>query len=323
VAQLTYRANVLQLIENVENAYYNVVAAREALRIRQMTLERNQLLLDENSARRSSGVATDLDVLTSEVGLASARRAVIQQEQNVRDAEDALLNLINVKTFDSRPGPMAFDEYRDPVPTFANSYKLARENYPDTLSAEEQIRSLEIATKVARRNLLPTLNLDATLGYTARATSAGYQQAISNLPNDHGNNWNVSLNYSMPWGKRSDRAAFRRATNDLNSQKVQLDQLEQQLVVLVRGQVRAIETGIAAVQVATRATELATRQFEQQKARYDAGLSTSRVVLQFQEDLENMRVQELNAKLALRRAVAELRRLEGTSLEHFRVQLPY
>lgn len=323
VAQLTYRSNVLQLIENVENAYYNVVAAREALRIRQMTLERNQLLLDENSARRSSGVATDLDVLTSEVGLASARRAVIQQEQNVRDAEDALLNLINVKSFDSRPGPMAFDEYRDPVPTFANSYKLARENYPDTLSAEEQIRSLEIALSVARRNLLPTLNLDATLGYTARATSAGYQQAIANLPNDNGNNWNISLNYSMPWGKRADRAAFRRATNDLNSQKVQLEQLEQQLIVLVRAQVRAIETGIAAVQVATRATELATRQFEQQKARYDAGLSTSRVVLQFQEDLENMRVQELNAKLALRRAVSELRRLEGTSLEHFRVQLPY
>lgn len=323
VSQIAYRSQVLQLIESVENAYYNVVAAREALRIRQLTLERNQRLVEENTARRTSGVATDLDVLTSEVGVATARRAVIQQEQTVHDAEDALLNIINVPTFDVRPGPVAFDDYKGGVPNFAQSYKLARENYPVTLSAQEQIRSLEIALGVARRNLRPTLNLDATLGYSARQTNAGYQQAIANLPNDHGNNWNVSLNYQMPWGKRADYSAFRTANNNLNSQKVELERLEQELIVAVRAQVRAIETQLAAVQVASRATELATRQFEQQKARYDAGLSTSRVVLQFQEDLENTRVQELNAKLALRRAVAELRRLEGSSLEHFRVQMPY
>ncbi|MDO8540917.1 MAG: TolC family protein [Opitutaceae bacterium] len=323
ISQHNYKNNVLQLIENVENAYFNVVAARETLRIRQMTQERSQLLVDENTARRTSGVATDLDVLTSEVGLANARRAVIQQEQVVHDAEDALLNLINVPTFDARLGPVAFDDYREGTPNFAQSYKLARENFPDTLSAQETIRSLEITLAVARRNLRPTLNLDASLGYTARATSANYQQTIANLPNDHGNNWNVSLNYSMPWGKRADRSAFRRANNDLGSQKIELDRLEQQLIVLVRGQVRAIETQVAAVQVQSRATELAARQFEQQKARYDAGLSTSRVVLQFQEDLENTRLQELNAKLALRRAVSELRRLEGTSIERFRVQLPY
>lgn len=323
VSQIAYRNQVLQLIENVENAYYNVVAAREALRIRQLTLERNERLLDENSARRTSGVATDLDVLTSEVGVATARRAVIQQEQVVHDAEDALLNMINVPTFDSRPGPVAFDDYTGGVPNFAQSYKLARDNYPETLTAAEQIKSLEIALAVARRNLRPTLNLDASLGYTARQTSAGYQQAIANLPNDHGNNWNISLNYQMPWGKRADRSAYRVANNNLSSQKVQLEQLEQQLIVLVRGQVRAIETQLAAVAVQSRATELAARQFEQQKARYDAGLSTSRVVLQFQEDLENARVQELNAKLALRRAVAELRRLEGTSIDRFGVQMPY
>ncbi len=322
VAGHNYRNNVLQLIENVENAYYNVVAARETLRIRQMTLERFQLLVDENTARRTSGVATDLDVLTSEVGAASAHRAVIQQEQVVRDAEDALLNMINVPIFDARVGPVAFDDYRDGAPNFAQSYKLARDTYPDTLSAQEQIRSLEITLAVARRNLRPTLNLDATLGYTARATSANYQQTIANLPNDNGNNWNVSLNYQMPWGKRADQSAFRRATNDLTSQRIQLEQLEQQLMILVRGQVRAIETQLAAVEVASRTTGLAARQFEQQKARYDAGLSTSRVVLQFQEDLENSRLQELNAKLALRRAVSELRRLEGTSLERFRVQMP-
>ena len=322
IASIAYRSAVLSLISDTENAYYNVVAARESLRIRQLTLERFQLLFDENQARRTSGVATDLDVLTAEVNVANARRALIQQEQTVRDAEERLLNLINVPTFDIRPGPVAFTDYSEGAPNFAQSYQLARQYYPDTLSQAETIRQFEIDLETARRNVKPTLDLSATLGYQARQTDASYQQAIANLPNDHGNNWNVGLTYSMPWGLHADKARYRQAMNNLNSQKIRLEQLEQQLLVNVRQAVRAVETQLAAVEIAGKATELAARQFDQQKARYDAGLSTSRLVVQFQEDLENTRFQELSAKLALRRAVAELRRLEGSSVQRYRIQLP-
>ena len=101
-----------------------------------------------------------------------------------------------------------------------------------------------------------------------------------------------------------------------------IKQIEQQLVVSVRTAVRAVETNLIAAEIAAKATQLASRQYDQQKARYDAGLSTSRVLLQFQDDLESARFNQLSAQLALRQAVAELRRLEGTSLQRFRVDLP-
>ena len=126
----------------------------------------------------------------------------------------------------------------------------------------------------------------------------------------------------MPWGRHADKARYRVAQTNLNSQKLRLEQLEQNLLVNVRTSVRAVETQLAAVEIATKGTELATRQYEQQKARFDAGLATSRQVLLTQDDLENARFRELSARLALRRAVAELTRLEGTSLERFRVELP-
>jgi outer membrane protein len=322
IAYLTYKSRVLQLIRDTENFYYNLVAARESLRIRQLTLEYNKTLLDETQARRNSGVATDLDVLSADVQLANARRAVVQAEQAVRDAEDALLNVINVPNFDVRPGAVAFDDYREGVPNFAQSYKLARDFSPDSLSAAEQVKVLEITLDVARRNVLPSLNLDARLGYTARSVSTSYVDVISNLPNDHGNNWSLGLTYSMPWGRRAEKANYRTAKNNLESQKVALDQLEQQLLLSVRSAVRAVESNLTAAEIATQATQLAARQYDQQKARYDAGLSTSRVLLQFQDDLETARFNELTAKLNLRRAVSDLHRLEGTSLQKFRVQLP-
>jgi outer membrane protein TolC len=322
IATINYKSRVLAVIADTENAYYNLVAARETLRIRQLTFQYNTKLFEENQARRSTGVATDLDVLSAEVGVATSRRGIIQAEQSVRDAEDRLLNLINVPDFEVRVGPVAFDDYRGGAPTFANSYKLAREYYPETLSIEEAIKQLQIDLETARRNQLPDLDLLASLGYTARATSAGYQQVIANLPNDHGNNWSIALNYSMPWGKHADKARYRTALTNLTSRKLQLEQLEQSLLVNVRSAVRAVETNLAAVEIAAKGTELAARQYDQQKARFDAGLSTSRQVLLTQDDLENARFAELNARLALRRAAAELNRLEGSSLERFRVQLP-
>jgi outer membrane protein TolC len=256
------------------------------------------------------------------VGVANARRSIVQSDQAVRDAEDNLLNLINLPNFDLRVGPVSFDDYKEGPPNFAQSYKLARDRYPQKLSNEEAIKQLEIDVESARRNLLPTLDLNAQLGYTARATSAGYEQAIANLPNDHGNNWALGLNYSTPWGRHADKARYRTALTNLNRSKVQLDQLEQSLIVQVRTAVRAVEANLAAVEIATKATELALKQYEQQKARFDAGLSTSRQVLLTQDDLESARRNELTTRLQLRRAAAELHRLEGTSLQKYGVQMP-
>jgi len=322
IANIGYKSAVLSLISDTENAYYALVASRQALHIRQLTLEGARRLFDEISVRRTSGVATDLDVLSAEVQVENGRRALVQQEQSVRNAEERLLNLINVPTFDVRPGPVAFDEYRDGAPNFAQSYRLARDFYPETLTAEQIIKQAELNLANSRRNLLPDLDLQATIGYTARPTDVSYLETIGNLPSQNGNNWSLNLNYSLPWGRRADNARYRQATNTLASQKIRLEQIEQQLVVSVRSAVRAVETNLVAAEIASKATELAARQYDQQKARYDAGLSTSRVLLQFQDDLESARFNQLSAQLALRQAVAELRRLEGTSLQRFQVELP-
>lgn len=322
IQTISYKSNVLDLIAQIENAYYDVVAAREALKIRQLSLESSQRLFDENTARRATGVMTDLDVLNAEVGVARGKNALVQQEQTVRDVEERLLNMINAPTLDIRPGAVAFDDYRDGVPNFGQSYKLARDFYPARLSQEETIKQLELSLANAKRSALPNLDLTASLGYTARSTDEGFYDVITSLPQEHGNNWSIGLNYSVPWGMRAEKARVRVANNNLASGKVSLEQLEANLQLSVRSAVRAIETQLLAVQLAAKNTELSTRQHDLQKSRFEAGLATAFLVLQAQDQLENDRISELNAKLSLRRAVSALRRLEGTSLERFQVQLP-
>lgn len=89
----------------------------------------------------------------------------------------------------------------------------------------------------------------------------------------------------------------------------------------VRAAVRAVETNLESVAISRKATELSERQYELEKARFDAGLSTSRRVLEAQDDLETARVAELQARVNLRNAMAELNRLDGSSLSLYSVAL--
>lgn len=319
IAQLNYQSSVLTVVLNTETAYNNLVAARETLRIRQLSLTLAQRLFDENTTRRATGVMTDLDVLTAEVGVSTARLAVVQAEQGVLTAEDSLLTLINIGDYSQRPGSVAFQEFTGTAPGFDASYKLARDNSPDYLAAVGAIKQSEIDLSVAKSVKLPQLNLNGSLGYNS--TDKSYGTVVGDLPSDHGNSWSLGLTYVMPWGMKADNARYRSTLATLNSLKTRLNQIDQSLVVQVRTAVSSVNTNLVSVEIATKSTTLSERQYQAQKDRFDAGLSTSRLVLQAQDDLETARFNELSAKVSLRNALAQLHKLETSSFQIFKIDL--
>jgi len=89
----------------------------------------------------------------------------------------------------------------------------------------------------------------------------------------------------------------------------------------VRAAVRAVETNLENVKIATLATQLSERNYDLEKARFDAGLSTARLLQQARDDLDSARLDELQSRVTLRQAIVTLNRLQGTSLDHYKIQL--
>lgn len=319
IASLNYKGRVLQLVRDTEAAYYNLVYGREQLKVRNLSLDLAEKLYDENQTKKNTGVATDLDVLQAEVGVENARRNVLLTEQTVADAEDALLNLIGQFEFGSSLGEVSLPATATFKPDFALSYRLARDNQPDYLAATESLKQLQIDADAAKHNRLPTLNLDGAMGYNTRDSSS--DRALDRLPDGDGYAWQVGLSLRVPWGNRSDKARYNSALNTLRREETRVRQIEQNLVVQVRNAVRAVETNLESVSISRKATELSEKQYELEKARFDAGLSTSRRVLEAQDDLETARVAELQARVNLRTAIAELNRLDGSSLGIYQIAL--
>jgi outer membrane protein len=319
IAHLAYKSSVLQVIHDTEAAYYNLVFARGQRAVKQHSLELAQKLYDENKARRTTGVATDLDVLIAEVGVATARNGVVTAEQQVQNSEDALLALIGQTDFKLTVGAVSLPDINESTPTFDVSYKLALDNQPDLISTQTSIKQFELDAHTAKNGALPTLNLGGAVGYNG--TDRSYRTSINRIPDGDARNWQLDLSLNVPWGLHADRARYRSALAGLRQQQARLEQIDQNLIVQVRAGVRSVETNQQSVEIFSQATQLAEKQYELQLARFKAGLSTSREVLQSQDDLESARVNELLAKVNLRIAFANLHQLESSSLEHYHVVL--
>jgi outer membrane protein len=320
IANLGFKGAVLQVIHDTEVAYYNLAFDRDQLIVKQHSLELARALFDENTTRKNTGVATDLDVVSAEVGVANARLGVVQAEQAVANGEDALLNLTGPANFNQRPGAVHFSDFPDHPPSFDISYKLTRDNDPDYATSLAVINQDKLNADSLKQFALPTVNLDGTVGYNA--TDDSYSNVLNDLPERKGYNWTIGVTVGVPWGLHADRARYRSAIATLRQQQAKFEQLDQNLVVNVRSAVRAVETNITSVQIAAKATELSERQYNLQKARLDAGLSTSRLVLEAQDDLETAHVNELQARVNLGAALAALHQLEGSSIDQYKIILP-
>jgi outer membrane protein TolC len=319
IARLDFKGSVLQVVRDTEAAYYNLVFARELLAVKKHSLALAERLYEENKTRKLTGVATDLDVLSAEVGIATARNGVLVAEQGVHNREDSLLALIGQFEFDAPVGTVSLVAFDEPSPSFDLSYKLARDNQPEYLATRAEIKQLQITAEASKSAARPSLNLGGAVGYGG--TGRSYGNAIDRTADSDAHNWELDLSVSVPWGLHADRARYRSAMASLHQVEARLRQLDQSLLVEVRSAVRAVETNRESVEINRKATELATRQYELELARLKAGLSTSRQVLQVQDDLESARVNELLARVNLRIAIANLHQLESSSLERYHINV--
>jgi outer membrane protein TolC len=132
----------------------------------------------------------------------------------------------------------------------------------------------------------------------------------------------VNLVLSVPWGLTEGRARLRQAEYNVDQQRAFLAELDQNLMVQVRTAVRAVETDVQSAEITHLATELSGQEYQLEKARFDSGLSTSRLVVDAQQRENLSRVLETEAKVRLKQNEARLRRVEGSSLQQYALEVP-
>ncbi|HYP52187.1 MAG TPA: TolC family protein [Pyrinomonadaceae bacterium] len=153
------------------------------------------------------------------------------------------------------------------------------------------------------------------------ALVGGYPQSLLNLAANRYNNFRVGVNINLPFRNRTAQAQLGRTLVDEERIRVQREQLEQLIQVDVRNALQLVRTAESRLRAAASARSASEQQYESERRKLDAGQSTVFLVLERQTALTTARGNELRAQTELNKAVAELQRATGNSLEATRVEV--
>jgi len=327
VTQLRLQAN--KVITSVHNAYWNLVFAIENLEVQRRSLRLAKDLEALNRARVRAGVAAPVEVTQAEAQAAAQVQNVILAEKAVRDAEDQLKLIINIPDgeriwarsiipFDAPPFEVA------PVSMEA-SIQEALEKRPEYAEAKLTLQNNDINLRVARNQLLPSLQLQGSLGLNGlNELDKGFGNSYSGatgLTSGDFTSWSAALVLSYPLGNRSARSALIQAKLTDDQSRTSLLNLKRQIVSQVREAVRRIEANVALVESTRAARALAEEQLRVEQKRLEAGVTTTFNVLQFQRDLAAAQAFEVQAITTYNQNLANLELVKGTVLEKNRLEL--
>lgn len=325
-SEITFRGQALDIVRDTEVAFFDLASAHYTLDVQLSGLATAQRFLDENEARRSAGIATELDVMQARVSVANRRAQIIAAEQRVRDATDRLLALFGRRDFSGMLQPTGYVFAPPSHLSVEQSYGRAADRNTEVQNATGLLRQLEIDALSARNNRLPRLDLTGGLTYSGfdrydedNNRNPGLGGALDDMSNRDAYNWQLGVSLNLPWGMNEARARMRIADYSVAQQKVRLEQIEQTLMINIRYAIRAVESDTETVDINALSTALTKREFELEKAKFDSGLSTSRLVVEAQQRWDEAQVRETQSRVQLRQNLARLRRLEGVSLEIYGV----
>ncbi|HEX4236118.1 MAG TPA: efflux transporter outer membrane subunit [Caldimonas sp.] len=166
------KAAQISIVSSVANAYLNVLADDELLRVTRQTLESRVESNRLTKLRFDNGVSSELDYRQAESLLEGARAALAQAERQRMLDENALVLLVGQALPPDLPPPLPLDQQQIPIdlPAGLPSDLLVRR--PDIRASEQQLLAANANIGAARAAFFPRITLTASYG-TASSELSG------------------------------------------------------------------------------------------------------------------------------------------------------
>ncbi len=253
-----------------------------------------------------------VDVEPPTVSLDDAMTAALQNRPELQQSTVAReINELDQRYFreQSRPQVDLIGSYG--VVGLAGDLNTSAGANPLTLSNEElrlRVNQLSQLNGLEPLPPVPTQTLPENL-------IGGYGQSLVNLTANRYNNFRVGVQINLPLRNRTAQAQLGRSLVEGERLDTQRELLEQLIQVDVRNILQLVRTAQSRVRAAAAARSASEQQYMSEQRRFDAGQSTLFLVLERQTALTTARGNELRAQTDLNKAIAELQRATGNSLQ--------
>ena len=332
ISRQAFVEQVVATIQQAENAYWNLVAARSDLDVAQQSLELAKQLHEDNKVRVKVGTLAPLELVSSEAGIASREEGIIRARAAVGDAEDVVRFLLDIA--DEKVWALPIVPDTDPAvpptaPDLHESLSRALDSRPELAREKVAQQSREIEAAYYRSQTKPRLDLTASYGYNGvggdaiirdqdgtviSSTPGGWSDALDQIRHRDSPFWSLGLQFAYPLQNRAARTRATIAGLTAEQGNAGLEQLRQQVEADVRKAVRGLTTAQQQIDSARASVTLYEKNVDAERKKYQNGLSTSYQILQVEDDLSSARSRLVAAVTGYREALVEYHRSVGDLL---------
>jgi outer membrane protein TolC len=181
ISDSAFEQQIITSVTSVENAYWELVFARDSIKVGQESLTLAQQLYDDTKKEVDIGTEAQLDLVQAEAQVAQAQQTLINDQTTQLQNQTILLNLIvkdltdpalmNVEIVPTDALQPATDQ---PDPDLAASLKEALASRPDVQEANLTIKGADVNIQATHNALLPSLAVTGTyygIGLAGNSTS--------------------------------------------------------------------------------------------------------------------------------------------------------
>ena len=333
------RDQLMRLIAAAETAYWDVVEARENLKVQQEYLKLTDVALKRAQRELELGALSPLEIYRPQQQYANAEIAVSRYEYQLAQREDALRRQMGADLLpEIRNLPIELTETVSPV---LDSRPFDKEGLVESALATRpdlrvQLQTLdidELQIKQATNNMRPDLALTANYSAQGRGGTFydrqnvfGQSQLVRVVPGGLGDamdqmfgftlpTYTFGLTLRLPLRDRSRSADLADALVRKKTDSLRARNLEQTIRLDVLNAINQVEAAKKGVELARVAVDFAQKQVEAEQKRYDLGVTIMYFVLLAQTDLANAQSDLLRNTISYRRNLLTLLRVSGQLLE--------
>jgi outer membrane protein TolC len=326
VAEDVFRLQLINTVVAVENAYWDLSALQESVRVAEHALAVAQQLYRDNKVKLEVGTMSPLDVTSAESEVASRTRDLTVATTNLQFQEATLKNILSKKVGpeldaarivigDKMPEPVPAD-----IPETQVALTKAMESRPELRQAAINLQNQDISVQFTERALMPGLSIfgfyaGSGLQGTTKTSDSGLADAFGQSFNATYPEYAGGFSMSIPLRNRTAQADNLRSQLEKNQLLINQQRSRNTIAMEVRKAIIGLIQGKAQVEAAHKAASLAHEMWEGEKNKLDAGASTSYQVILRERDLIGAEQAEVAAMVTYAKAIVEMDRSRGITLD--------
>ena len=332
ISRSQLREQALVALQQTEDAYWELVFARQDLDVKLQSLGLAGELLKLNRIKVQVGTLPPIEITTAEAEVASRDQAVIIAENAVRDSEDNLRKVINMPKDNGaweRPiEPTDQPVFVERAVDLEKDLSQARDSRPNLQEARLNVKSAESQLEYDRRQrrwdltgrvvyrregLAGDIPANRTLfGNPVPPQNENYNNAFALTGDRDFETWTVGGFLNIPIGNHALDSSFVGSRLVKEQSEVSYQNALLGAEIEVRAAARAIATNQRRIEAAEKNVELQRKKVEAEQKKFENGMSTSFQVLEFQEDLTTALGQKNRALVDYRKSITSLEKAKGT-----------